>query len=77
MQFPDHYNYSARDWQNINRAAREVDLIVTTEKDLVKLARFPFAREKLLALRVEMAVENGEALVQAVEKVIRGRQPEF
>jgi len=77
MQFPDHYDYSARDWQNINRAAREVDLIVTTEKDLVKLARFPFAREKLLALRVEMAVENGEALVQAVEKVIRGKQPEF
>ena len=77
MQFPDHYRYSARDWQNINRAAREVDLIVTTEKDLVKLARFPFAREKLLALRVEMAVENGEALIQAVEKVIRGKRPEF
>ena len=40
----------------------------------MKLARFPFAREKLMALRVEMAVENGAALVAAVEKVIRDKR---
>lgn len=71
MEFPDHYSYSARDWQRISRVARNTDLIVTTEKDILKLVRFPFAREKLFALRVEMVVENGAALVQSVERAIR------
>ena len=74
MEFPDHHSYSARDWQRINRAARNVDLIVTTEKDILKLVRFPFAKEKLFALRVEMVVENGAALVQSVEEAIRSKR---
>ena len=71
LEFPDHHGYSSSDWQQINRAARSVDLIVTTEKDIVKLVRFPFARDKLLALRVAMKVENGAALVQAMLDRIR------
>lgn len=74
LEFPDHHRYSARDWQRINRVSRNVELILTTEKDIVKLARFPFAREKLLALRVEMAVENGEALIQAIAGAIERRK---
>jgi len=74
MEFPDHHLYSTNDWQRINRAARNADLIVTTEKDILKLVRFPFAREKLLALRVEMVVENGASLVQAVERAIENRR---
>ncbi len=74
MEFPDHHLYSASDWQRINRAARNVDLIVTTEKDILKLARFPFAREKLLALRVEMVVENGGSLVRAVAQAIDAKR---
>lgn len=74
IEFPDHHLYSTRDWQTINRAARNVDLIVTTEKDILKLVRFPFAREKLLALRVEMVVENGAALVGAVRAAIEAKK---
>lgn len=74
LEFPDHHNYSARDWQRITRAARNVDLIVTTEKDILKLARFPFAKEKLFALRVEMVVENGASLIQAVEAAILAKR---
>lgn len=74
MEFPDHHLYSTEDWQRINRAARDVDLIVTTEKDMVKLVRFPFAREKLLALRVEMVVEDGASLVAAVENAIQAKR---
>jgi tetraacyldisaccharide 4'-kinase len=66
LEFSDHHSYSAQDWQRINRAARNADLIITTEKDIVKLIRFPFGRERLLALRVAMAVENGDTLIQAV-----------
>jgi len=74
IEFPDHHRYSVRDWQRINRAARTADLIVTTEKDILKLLCFPFEREKLLALRVEMVVENGSSLVRAVEDAIQKRQ---
>jgi tetraacyldisaccharide 4'-kinase len=70
FEFPDHHNYSAHDWQRINRAALNADLIVTTEKDILKLVRFPFAREKLLALRVAMVVENGDALIRRVVDLI-------
>lgn len=76
LEFPDHYSYSARDWQRINRAGQNADLIITTEKDILKLVRFPFAREKLLALRVGMVVEDGEDLVRAVEEKIRARRRE-
>ena len=76
LEFPDHHNYSAADWQQITRAAREVDLVVTTEKDIVKLVRFPFARDKLLALRVAMKVENGNVLIDAILSRLRGRKRE-
>ena len=71
LEFPDHHSYSARDWQQMNRLSRHVDLVVTTEKDILKLVRFPFAKGKLLALRVEMAVEKSEILVNAVVERIR------
>ena len=71
VEFPDHHSYAARDWQQINRLSRHVDLIVTTEKDLLKLMRFPFAKDKLLALRVAMTVEKGDVLVEAVVERIR------
>ncbi len=79
LEFPDHHQYSSSDWQQINRAARGVDLIVTTEKDIVKLVRFPFARNKLVALRVAMKVENGAVLIQAmldrIQKKIHRTEP--
>jgi len=76
LQFPDHHVYSERDWQEISRVGRLVDLIITTEKDILKLGRFPFAKDKLLALRVAMEVDNGAVLVDAiVEKIEAARRP--
>lgn len=72
LEYEDHHSYSTGDWQDINRLARSVDLIVTTEKDILKLQRFPFARDKLLALRVAMDVEEGAALVS---EIVRRIQP--
>ena len=66
LEFPDHHSYSSEDWQRINQAGRKADLILTTEKDIVKLVHFPFAQEKLLALRVAMVVENGDAVIEAI-----------
>ncbi|HWH76522.1 MAG TPA: tetraacyldisaccharide 4'-kinase, partial [Candidatus Binatus sp.] len=74
LEFPDHHHYTARDWQQISRMARLVDLIITTEKDILKLTRFPFAKDKLLALRVAMTVENGAALVDAIVAKLQDAQ---
>jgi tetraacyldisaccharide 4'-kinase len=71
LEFPDHHRYSTADWQQINRLARNVDLIVTTEKDILKLVRFPFARGKLLALRVSLTIAQQEIFLDAVIGSIR------
>ncbi len=77
IEFPDHYRYSIKDWQKINHTARHADYIVTTEKDIVKLVEFPFAKQKLLALRVSMVIQSGDFLVGVVEKTIRERSGVF
>ncbi|MGB7946534.1 MAG: tetraacyldisaccharide 4'-kinase [Candidatus Binatia bacterium] len=74
VAFPDHHHYTAKDGQRIAWAARNADLIVTTEKDILKLVRFSFAGKELLALRVAMIVESGAALLQSVVEHIQKKQ---
>jgi len=66
LEYPDHHAYDARDWQTIAHAAKNVDMILTTEKDLVKLEAFPFARGKLVALRLGVYLDDPEALLARV-----------
>ncbi|HYA34132.1 MAG TPA: tetraacyldisaccharide 4'-kinase [Candidatus Binataceae bacterium] len=63
LEYPDHYQYSSDDWHEIVTAARDDALIITTEKDLVKLERFPFARDSLYALRLEVTMSPGDAAI--------------
>jgi tetraacyldisaccharide-1-P 4'-kinase len=71
MEFPDHYAYTLADWQTIIHTSRRSDLIVTTEKDLVKLERFPFASGRLVALRAHMRIEPAGQVLAAVEQQFR------
>jgi tetraacyldisaccharide 4'-kinase len=43
LPFPDHYRYSSEDLERIQRMSREeaVDMIITTEKDAVRLRPNP------------------------------------
>ena len=66
LEYPDHYPYDTGTWKEIAHLAKDVDLVVTTEKDLVKLERFPFARGKLVALRLGVVVDGAEALIARV-----------
>ncbi len=66
LEYPDHHPYDTKDWHEISHAAKDVDFIVTTEKDLVKLERFPFARGKLVALRLGVTVDHPEVLLGRV-----------
>jgi len=71
FEYPDHHHYTHADWQRIQRGSRGADLVVTTEKDLVKLDAFPFATGNLVALRIEAEVERGDELIDAVMRVIQ------
>jgi tetraacyldisaccharide 4'-kinase len=71
MEFPDHHVYTQAEWQAISRASQKFDLVVTTEKDLVKLERFPFATGKLVALRARMEIEHEDRLLALVERHLR------
>jgi tetraacyldisaccharide 4'-kinase len=61
LEYPDHHTYTASDWQTIVNAMREGDIVVTTEKDLIKLEQFPFARNSLYALRLEVEMTPADA----------------
>jgi len=60
LEFPDHHLFTQADWQRITQASHRADLVVCTEKDIVKLRRFPFARGGLAALRVDFALRDGD-----------------
>jgi tetraacyldisaccharide 4'-kinase len=57
FDFPDHHDYTPYDFENVLSASRDADQIVTTEKDLVKLERFPATGVSLYALRLEVSME--------------------
>jgi tetraacyldisaccharide 4'-kinase len=65
LRFPDHHPYTSADLERIRHAATARGrAIVTTEKDLVKLARLEGADALgLYALRIEVEIEAGERLV--------------
>lgn len=71
LEFPDHHSYTNTDWQTITQLGQKYDLIVTTEKDLVKLERFPFAAGRLVALRVQMQISPATLFLAAIEQRFR------
>jgi tetraacyldisaccharide 4'-kinase len=73
MVFGDHADYSDDDWKRIRGKALAADVVVTTEKDLVKLARFGPEPGFLWALRLGLRIEGGEEVAERVaETVHRG-----
>jgi tetraacyldisaccharide 4'-kinase len=74
FEYPDHHAYTTADWQAMINAMRDTDLIITTEKDLVKLERFPFPRNSLYALKLEVTMDPDDT--QALDELILGRMKE-
>lgn len=62
----DHHAWNAADLREIETAAAHADLVVTTEKDLVKLGGFAPGCG-LLALRTEVDVDQEAALLERIE----------
>jgi tetraacyldisaccharide 4'-kinase len=68
IRYPDHYSYKKEDVERISEVAssEEIDFIVTTEKDGVRLEGLEI-KESILCLRVELKIVKGlkdwEALI--------------
>lgn len=75
MIFPDHHNYIIRELEQIELFAsrNKIDLIVTTEKDGVKIAEMPFGYLPVWALRVDLIMEDQDKL----EELILGEKREI
>jgi len=62
--FPDHYPYRMRDLNRIFKECKRenIDTIITTEKDAVKLKKLTLTESefKILALRIELEIIEGE-----------------
>lgn len=72
LEYPDHHVYTAADWHAIVAAGGGGVVFVTTEKDLVKLERFPFARDSLYALRLEVVMDLDDE-TRLVEMIVDER----
>ncbi len=61
--FADHHWYSSEDLSRLDARAAElgVDVLITTEKDWVRLRRLRLPRRPLYVLSVRLVVQTGEA----------------
>ncbi len=66
LYYRDHHRYGASDIAAIREAAVGADAVVTTEKDLVKLAPMWTDDTALWALRIDARVSEEELLLKAI-----------
>jgi tetraacyldisaccharide 4'-kinase len=70
--FPDHYVYKQNDFDMIKSKslAHDCKLIITTEKDAVKIGNDYFSGFDLLVLEMDVKIENDINLIQKIENLI-------
>jgi tetraacyldisaccharide 4'-kinase len=72
--FPDHYHYSPQELENIrhNFLRTNADLLLTTEKDGMRLQEFPEFLNDIYLLRIELEmISNGDSLQKFILEKLR------
>ena len=59
--FPDHFNYSQLNWENIEALSIGADYIITTEKDWVKIESF-FISKPIIVIEINVKILPQEIL---------------
>ncbi|GJL62138.1 MAG: tetraacyldisaccharide 4'-kinase [Nitrospirales bacterium] len=73
FEFPDHYPYSVTSLESIRAHAQRhnSDVILTTEKDGVKIGPLLQDGENVWAIRLEIRIEKGEKeLLESLQRVV-------
>jgi len=68
-KFPDHYNYSEKELENlINKAKEKNSILLTTEKDYFRINQE--YKKNINFLRIKVEIENKEDFVEEIKKII-------
>ena len=67
--FPDHHDYTLNDLTFIREKVNEVDWVVTTEKDMVKLKEWKVNHLPIRALRIEVKLWEEKEFFQRVMEI--------
>lgn len=67
--FPDHHLYTAKDLTFIRKKVNEVDWVVTTEKDMVKLKKLDIDDLPIRALSIEVRIGEEEEFYKKVMEI--------
>lgn len=70
LSFRDHHAFTPRDMEKIMAGAYASDLIITTEKDMVRLDP-SILDDRWLALRVEMRIEGMETIIREIQGIVK------
>ena len=69
VSFPDHYNYSRADLDNlIKKAKQKNSILLTTEKDYLRIDKD--YRENINCLKIKVKMEKKNEFVEEIKKVI-------
>ncbi|WP_225035006.1 tetraacyldisaccharide 4'-kinase [Winogradskyella sp. SM1960] len=66
LEFGDHYNFRASDIEKLNSKS----LIITTEKDYVRLSSYGSLKDKLFFLPIELKIDNAAQFNAAVKAFV-------
>lgn len=75
LAYPDHHDYTADDMRAISEASKGADLVVTTEKDAVKLRALAPEGLALYALRIDVEIRDTGGLNRVFSRFIRKSAP--
>lgn len=70
--FGDHHEFSLSDVEFLEKLARErrTEMIITTEKDAVKLKKFPHFFKGIFILRISLSPQEGNEYLQAIIRAV-------
>jgi len=69
MKFPDHYNYSKKELENlINEAKKNSTILVTTEKDYMRIDEN--YKKDINYLKIAVDIKNRDQFIEEIKKVI-------
>ena len=68
LEYPDHYNYTSKDINNIFRVAKKNNLkILTTEKDYFRLNKE--FRKSINIIKIKLMIKNKKKFIQEIKKI--------
>ena len=69
ISFPDHYNYSVSDLNNLIKKAKQKDsILLTTEKDHLRINKD--YRKNIDCLKIKVKIEKKDKFIDEIKKVI-------